>query len=106
MSGINRHHFGYSTKPSLLSNIWMASNRENLTILLSQPCQKDLNIQVNMAINLTRVIIGHTDLMKSDIYYNIYCIGINTIFASLFPFIALMFLNVRIALELRSKKVK
>ena len=59
----------------------------------------------DLEINLTRVIIGHTDLMKNDLYYDTYCIGINTIFASIFPFIALTFFNMRIALELRCKKV-
>ena len=66
---------------------------------------RDPDFRVDMKMNLTRVTIGHTDLMKDDSYYNIYCIGINTIFASLFPFISLMFFNVRIALKLRSKKV-
>ena len=56
-------------------------------------------------INLTQVIIGHTELMKNDVYYETYCIGINTIFASILPFIALMFFNMRIALQLRYKKV-
>jgi hypothetical protein len=57
---------------------------------------------------MTQVIIGHTALMKNDVYYETYCIGINTIFASLFPFIALMFFNMRIAfaLQLRFKKVR
>ena len=64
------------------------------------------NFKLNMSINLTRVSIGHTELMKNDIYYNIYCIGINAIFSSLLPFFALMFFNVRIALKLRNKQVK
>lgn len=58
-----------------------------------------------LPVNLTQVVIGHTALMKNDTYYNTYCIAINTIFASLLPFIALMFFNVSIALKLRSKKV-
>ena len=57
-----------------------------------------------MPINLTRVVIGHTELMKNDVYYETYCIAINTIFASLLPFVALMFFNVRIALKLRFGK--
>ena len=64
------------------------------------------NFKVNMSINLTRMSIGHTELMKNDIYYNIYCIGINAIFSSLLPFFALMFFNVRIALKLRNKQVR
>ena len=64
------------------------------------------DFKVNMSINLTRMSIGHTELMKNDIYYNIYCIGINAIFSSLLPFFALMFFNVRIALKLRNKQVK
>ena len=64
------------------------------------------DFKVNMPINLTRMSIGHTELMKNDIYYNIYCIGINAIFSSLLPFFALMFFNVRIALKLRNKQVK
>jgi len=62
------------------------------------------DFKVNMSINLTRMSIGHTELMKNDIYYNIYCIGINAIFSSLLPFFALMFFNVRIALKLRNKQ--
>ena len=57
-----------------------------------------------MPINLTRVVYGHTELMKNDVYYETYCIAINTIFASLIPFVALMFFNVRIALKLRFGK--
>lgn len=59
-----------------------------------------------LAVNLTKVVIGHTDLMKNDIYYNTYCIAINTIFASVFPFISLMFFNISIALKLHKKKVR
>ena len=58
-----------------------------------------------LTINLTRIVVGPTHLKQNQIYYNTYCIGINTIFASLLPFLALMFLNISIALELRSKKV-
>jgi hypothetical protein len=61
--------------------------------------QDKVNIQ--LPVNLTRAVIGHTALMKNDIYYDTYCIAINTIFASILPFIALMFFNVRIALKLR-----
>ena len=62
--------------------------------------------QTELMINLTQVIVGHTELMKDNTYYNTYCIGINTIFASIFPFLALLFFNVSIALKLRSKKVR
>ena len=68
--------------------------------------EQEENFKASMSLNLTRVFIGHTELMKNDIYYNIYCIGINAIFSSLLPFFALMFFNVRIALKLRNKQVK
>ena len=72
------------------------------------PFLRDRNI--NRGLKLKKkysLIIGHTALMKNDIYYDTYCIAINTIFASLFPFIALMFFNVRIALKLNyGRKVR
>ena len=68
-----------------------------------QPQHKSL-YNIVMPINLTRVVYGHTELMKNDVYYETYCIAINTIFASLLPFVALMFFNVRIALKLRFGK--
>ena len=70
--------------------------------------QENESLIAYLEVNMTRVIIGHTALMKNDVYYETYCIGINTIFASLFPFIALMFFNMRIAfaLQLRFKKVR
>ena len=61
------------------------------------------SIQMYMAVNFTRVIVGETDLVKNPVYYNTYCIGINCIFASLIPFIALGFFNISIVLELRAK---
>ena len=79
---------------------------EEVNLLLSSYCQPQHKSLYNivMPINLTRVVYGHTELMKNDVYYETYCIAINTIFASLLPFVALMFFNVRIALKLRFGK--
>ena len=84
----------------------MEELRQDIEFLRSSNFCQPNEPKPHLFINLTRVVPGHTDLMKNDIYYDTYCIGINTIFASLFPFIALMFFNVRIALKLRyGKKV-
>ena len=61
------------------------------------------SIQMYMAANFTRVIVGETDLVQNPLYYNTYCIAINCIFASLIPFVALTFFNISIVNELRAK---
>ena len=63
-------------------------------------------IMMNVTFNSSIVSVDYTPLRKNTYYYNIYCIGINSLFASLFPFIALMFFNVSIALELKSLNKK
>ena len=99
-----------TTNIQINGTLWRVTNMEELKrdiqfLRSSNFCQSD-HLNSHIFINLTRIVPGHTDLMKNDIYYDTYCIGINTIFASLFPFIALMFFNVSIALKLRyGKKV-
>ena len=61
------------------------------------------SIQMYMAANFTRVIVGETKLVQNPLYYNTYCIAINCIFASLIPFVALTFFNISIVNELRAK---
>ena len=63
-------------------------------------------VMMNVTLNSSVVSVDYTPLRKNAYYYNIYCIGINSLFASLFPFIALMFFNVSIALELKSLNKK
>ena len=84
--------------------LYRVTNLEEVNLLLSSYCQPQHKFNIVMPINLTQVVIGHTELMKNDVYYDTYCIAINTIFASLLPFVALMFFNVRIALKLRFGK--
>ena len=52
---------------------------------------------------LTETYIDFTDLRKSIVYYNLYCIWTNNVFASFIPFLSLLFFNVSIAMELNSK---
>ena len=52
---------------------------------------------------LTVSYIDYTDLRKSIVYYNLYCIWTNNVFASFIPFLSLLFFNVSIAMELNSK---
>ena len=100
-----------TTNVQINGTLWRVTNIDELIqdiefLRSSNFCHPTNQPKANLLINLTRVVPGHTDLMKNDIYYDTYCIGINTIFASLFPFIALMFFNVSIALKLRyGKKV-
>lgn len=42
-----------------------------------------------------------TELRKNRLYYQIYCIGLNTFFASIFPVASLLFLNISTVLALR-----
>ena len=98
---LTRRFFCEKAKIDLLYRV---TNLEEVNLLLSSYCQPQHKFNIVMPINLTRVVIGHTELMKNDVYYETYCIAINTIFASLLPFVALMFFNVRIALKLRFGK--
>ena len=91
-------------KKQKIDLLYRVTNLEEVNLLLSSYCQPQHKFNIVMPINLTRVVIGHTELMKNDVYYETYCIAINTIFASLLPFVALMFFNVRIALKLRFGK--
>ena len=84
--------------------LYRVTNLDEVNLLLSLYCQPQDKFNIVMLINLTEVVIGHTELMKNDVYYETYCIAINTIFASLLPFVALMFFNVKIALKLRFGK--
>jgi hypothetical protein len=72
---------------------------ENLDYL-----QWNETIMVNVTTNTTTTSmhVESTWLKKNRFYYNIYCIGINSMFSSIFPFFALMFFNISIALELKS----
>ena len=87
-----------------INHLYRVTNLEEVNLLLSRYCQPQHKFNIVIPINLTQVVIGHTELMKNDVYYDTYCIAINTIFASLLPFVALMFFNVRIALKLRFGK--
>ena len=42
-----------------------------------------------------------TSLRRNPTYYRLYCVGLNTFFASLFPLLALTFLNIRTLMALR-----
>ena len=50
--------------------------------------------------------IDYTDLRKGTIYYNLYCIWINFVFASFIPFILLLYFNISIANKLNSRAKK
>ena len=64
-----------------------------------------LDFSVLFKVNVSRVIVDGTALKNNPTYYNVYCIGINMVFASLLPFIALTYFNVSIALRLRARTV-
>ena len=53
--------------------------------------------------HLTVSYIDYTDLRKGTIYYNLYCIWINFVFASFIPFILLLYFNISIAKKLRTE---
>ncbi len=42
-----------------------------------------------------------TALRRNPIYYNVYCVGLNTCFATLLPLVALLFLNIATLRALR-----
>ena len=50
--------------------------------------------------------IDYTDLRKGTVYYNIYCIWINFVFASFIPFTLLLYFNISIAKKLNSRAKK
>ena len=58
-----------------------------------------MNSSVEVVFNATRLLrqirISPTRLRQDRLYYSVYCIGLNTVFASLLPMAALLFLNVR-----------
>lgn len=58
---------------------------------------------VNVTMTISAFQIEETQLRKSSIYYNIYYIGLNMIFASLLPIILLLYFNISIARELNRR---
>ena len=52
-----------------------------------------------MLLNITRTVrqfrILPTALHTNQLYYNIYCVGLNTVFASVIPLLSLLYLNTR-----------
>ena len=51
-------------------------------------------------LNITRTVrrfrIVPTALRTNQLYYNVYCVGLNTVFASVIPLLSLLYLNTRL----------
>ena len=83
------------------------------TLGIENLCQNMTNVtdsfqnlyEIAIEMNVTRSIVTNTNLKKNPVYYNIYCIAINTFFASLLPFIALTYFNISIAKKLKARQV-
>lgn len=60
---------------------------------------------INFEFNLTRTekvyTIDKTDLRRNRYYYSIYCIWLNLVFATVIPFVLLLFFNINTVLALK-----